>query len=30
MLEDGLLSTHQPRFTDIMAACSDLQSLINR
>jgi len=30
MLEDGLLSTHQPRFADIMAACSDLQSLINR
>ena len=30
MLEDGLLSTHQPRFADILAACSDLQSLINR
>jgi hypothetical protein len=30
MLEDGLLSTHQPHFADILAACSDLQSLINR
>jgi hypothetical protein len=30
MLEDGLLSTHQPRFDDIMAACAHLQNLINR
>jgi hypothetical protein len=30
MLEDGLLSTHQPRFKEIMVACSNLQNLINR
>jgi hypothetical protein len=30
MLEDGLLSTHQPRFDSIMAACAHLQNLINR
>ena len=30
MLEDGLLSTHQPRFDAIMAACAHLQNLINR
>ena len=30
MLEEGLLSTHQPRFDSIMAACAHLQNLINR
>jgi hypothetical protein len=30
MLADGLLSTHQPRFDAIMAACAHLQNLINR
>jgi hypothetical protein len=30
MLDDGLLSTHQPGFEDIMAACAHLQNLINR
>jgi hypothetical protein len=29
MLEDGLLSTHQPSFEEIMAVCSELQSRIN-
>lgn len=30
MLEDGLLSTHQPSFTEITDACAELQSRINR
>jgi hypothetical protein len=29
MLEDGLLSTHQPSFEEIMTVCSKLQSRIN-
>jgi len=29
MLEDGLLSTHQPSFEEIMTVCSELQSRIN-
>lgn len=30
MLDDGLLSSHQPSFAGIMAACTELQNRINR
>ena len=30
MLEDGLLATHQPSFSDIISSCAELESLINR
>ena len=30
MLEDGLLSTHQPDFGEVIAACTQLQNRINR
>ena len=30
MLEDGLLSTHQPSFEAIISTCTGLQDLINR
>ena len=30
VLEDGLLATHQPSFNEIIAACAELQSRINR
>lgn len=30
MLEDGLLSIHQPSFAEIITICSELQSSINR
>jgi hypothetical protein len=30
MLEDGLLSTHQPSFTEVITMCLELQSSINR
>ena len=30
MLEDGLLSTHQPDFGEVIAACTQLQPRINR
>lgn len=29
MLEDGLLSTHQPSFAEIISTCADLQNRIN-
>jgi hypothetical protein len=30
MLEDGLLSTHQPSFAEVITQCLELQSTINR
>jgi hypothetical protein len=30
MLEDGLLSTHQPSFGEIISICHELESRINR
>ncbi len=30
MLEDGLLSTRQPDFSEVIAACAELQIRINR
>lgn len=30
MLEDGLLSTHQPSFAEVIQMCSELQNSINR
>ena len=30
MLEDGLLSTHQPSFDEVISTCTQLQNQINR